>query len=511
VHTFLGTDRVTGRYLTLFYGISLGLALVLSFIAIYLHVNTMPGMFPAITTQAVLSQTKTPTRVSTQVQGNNTPTSLPAIPATPNAKTPSTLGVNAADLRGVQVNLWHPWTGADGEALDAILDEFNRTNQWGITVQTSAYEGFGRLDEAVEAALLANTQPDVIVDYGYQARHWDSVEAILDLSPYVSDPVWGMTLDEQADFYPSFWAEDLVKNYNSGQTRRLGIPLSRSAYVLFYNQSWAYELGYPKPPITTEDFRVRACAAAQFVREQGDKSNLGKGGWLITPQPGVLAGWIYAFGGGITNPEEPGYLFNTSETRQAFEYLKGLQNGGCAWLDSAVDPQNEFANRHALFVVGSLFDLPTQKEAFTEADSKDEWLVIPFPSSRQPVVDTYGPSLLITRSNPYRQLASWLIIKWLVYPPIQSEWVKALETYPTRQSTLDYLVEVASDNPQWFEAMELLPDAHGEPSLASWSVMRWALEDVMRQLFGPQFAADQIPALLEELDNVADEIYSQVY
>lgn len=511
VHTFFGTDRVTGRYLTLFYGITLGLAFVLAVIAITLYVNTTPEAVPATATQAVLLKTATPFQRSTQAQSRNTPTPLPAIPPTPNEKTPSSLGVTAADLQGVQVNLWHSRAGATGEELEGLLDEFNRTNSWGITVHSSAYEGFGRLDEAVESALLANTQPDVILDYGYQARHWDGVDALVDMTPYVNDPVWGMTSEEQADFYPSFWAEDIVKNNNSGQTRRLGIPYYRSAYVMFYNQSLAHELGYPKPPITAEDLRVRACAAAQSVRELGDKSNFGKGGWLITPQPGVLAGWIYAFGGGITNPQDQGYLFNTPETRQALEYLKDLQNSGCAWADSTVDPQSEFANRHTLFVVGSLFDIPAQQEAFTQAGSSDEWMVIPFPSNNQPIVDAYGPSLLITRSNPARQLAAWLVTKWLVYPPNQAKGVAAFETFPTRLSTLGYLTEAASENPQWAEALALLPAAHSEPSLSSWRVMRWALEDVMGQLFSSQFDSDQIPALLENLDSVADEIYNQVY
>jgi hypothetical protein len=42
-------------------------------------------------------------------------------------------------------------------------------------------------------------------------------------------------------------------------------------------------------------------------------------------------------------------------------------------------------------------------------------------------------------------------------------------------------------------------------------MMRWALEDVMNQLFDPQFGTDQIPLLLENLDKTADEIYSQVH
>jgi multiple sugar transport system substrate-binding protein len=510
VHIIFGSNQKLSRYLTLFYGITLWLAFVLAFFSVYLYGNETKNTLSSTTTQVALSQADTPTPGSTQVPAKYTATLIPAIPPTPNEKTPSALGVTATQLQGVQVNLWYPWVGSNGAEIQSIVEEFNHSNNWGITVQANPYEGFGRLDEAMESALLTNTQPDVIIDYGYQARHWDSVDAILDLTPYVNDPVWGMPSDEQSDFYPSFWGEDLVTNTSTGQTRRLGIPFYRSAYVLYYNQSFAHELGYPNPPITAEDFRVRACAAAQFNNNKGDKSNLGKGGWLVTSQPGELVGWIYAFGGGITNPGSAGYMFNTPETLQAFQYLKGLQESGCAWLGTSIESQTEFANRHALFVVGSLFDIPAQREAFAKAGSKDEWVVLPFPSSSQPVVDTYGPSILITRSNPTKQLASWLVTEWLVYPLFQSDWVQTLETYPTRLSSLSYINLSAASNPQWAQALELIPDARSEPSLASWSMMRWALEDVITQLFDPKFAADQIPALLEKLDSVAAEINSQI-
>jgi len=500
------------RYLTPFYGIALGLVFILLFSACDRKTAIKPGS--AIGTQAeVFASTASPAPGSTQTHSNNTPTSLPAIPPTPNERTPSPLGVAASELRGLQVKFWLPWTGATGTALQAILDEFNRTNQWGITVQMSAYEGFGRLDEAMESALTAesgDSLPDVLVDYGYQARHWDGSGVITDLSSYVNDPVWGLTSDEQADFIPGFWAEDQVTAGGTHHTRRLGIPFYRSAYVLYYNQTWARELGYLDPPTTPEDFRVQACAAAEYIDRQGDKSNLGKGGWMITTQPGALIGWIYAFGGEITNPDSAGYLFTTTETRRAFEYLKGLQESGCAWSETGAEVQNEFANRQALFVVGSLFDIPAQREAFVHAGNTDEWMVIPFPSSNHQVVDTYGPSLLVTQSTPAQQLAAWLVVEWLVYPPKQAEWVEELEAYPTRQSTLSYLSEVANANTQWAQALELLPDARSEPSLASWSVMRWTLEDATMELFDQQFKTIQIPSLLEKLESVATEIFSQV-
>ncbi len=505
---YSGPDQALKRYLTLFYGITLGLALLLAILAI--SFNGKAGSDPAASTQTVVAQAIAPTQGSTEVHSLSKPTAVPPIPPTPNEETPSPLGVSGTDLQGVQVTLWHPWSGSSKAALQNILDEFNLTNQWGIHARASSYNGFGALDEAVDTAIMSGTLPEVVVDYGYQAQRWNGDGVLADLTPYVDDPVWGLTSDEQADFYPEFWKEDLIKTGSSSETIRLGIPFYRSAYLLFYNQSWARELGFSNPPTTVEQFTAQACAAAGAVTAQGNKSDQGKGGWLITPQPGALAGWIYAFGGQITNPNAEGYLFNTPQTEQAFESIKGWVDKGCAWSDAMVDAQSEFANRQALFRVGSLFDIPAQQQALSQAGSSDHWAVIPFPSRNQAVVDTYGPSLLLTRSTPEQQLAAWLVVKWLLYPPNQAQWVSELGTYPTRQSTLNYLDENAAQNPMWAQALSLLPVTRSEPSLESWSEMRWALNDALGQLIDLKTTSDQIPTILENLNLVAADIYDQV-
>jgi len=160
---------IKNRSLYLVYGITLGLAVILALLAIVFQNQALP---PAVSAQAgVLTQTVVPTRNITPVESTSTSTPLPAVPPTPNEQTPSALGVTSSELRGLTVTIWHPWTGTEGLALQALLDEFNRTNRWGITVNSSAFDGFGRLDEAVEAGLASGEYPDIVVDYGYQARH----------------------------------------------------------------------------------------------------------------------------------------------------------------------------------------------------------------------------------------------------------------------------------------------------------------------------------------------------
>lgn len=497
------------RYLTPFYRFALGL-LFLIILAACKQQSEMTAETQSAVSHTAAAQTVSPTPTSDQANSRKKPTPLPAIPPTPNQLTPTNLGVSSADLNGVVVEVWQPWAGDTGGVLKEMLDAYSRTNQWGISVQVQSFLDFGSLDEAMETAISTRALPDVVVDYGYQAQLWDASDRLIDLAPYVSDPVWGLTSGEQADFLQSFWSEDVMDDPTTSGSKRLGIPFYRSAFALFYNKSWARELGFAYPPHTPQDFKQQACAAAQATSAQAGNSDEVTGGWLITPQPATLVGWIYAMGGNLTKTNSNGYEFNTAESQETFEYIKDLQNSGCAWYDTTPNTMSEFAERQAIFVVGSLYDIPAQQEAFTEAGNKDEWVIIPFPSDINPVVVTYGPSLMITRSTPAQQLADWLVVKWLVYPPNLTQWVKATGTYPTRNSILGYLSENGVAGTQWHQALELLPDGRGEPWLASWGIMRWALGDALDELLSPTLSADQIPALLENLDSLAAEVVNQV-
>jgi multiple sugar transport system substrate-binding protein len=125
-------------------------------------------------------------------------------------------------------------------------------------------------------------------------------------------------------------------------------------------------------------------------------------------------------------------------------------------------------------------------------------------------VDAYGPALVITRSTPERQTAAWLLLKWLVSPPNQARWAIASGYAPVRPSALELMQDALKSNPQWAAALALLPYAHREPSYASWSVVRRMLGDALKQLLTPDFPAEQIPDLMQTMEQLAEEIHLQV-
>jgi multiple sugar transport system substrate-binding protein len=469
-----------------------------------------PQGMPSSVTPLPRDTASTPVRTTRPSTAIATTTATRTPPPSPTAPV-STLDVQSDELGGLTITLWHPWDGAQAARLQAILAEFNRTNRWGITVQATAYPGLDQLEQAMHAAQNGGALPDMLVGYNYQALHWDqNGDVLVDLNAYIGDPTWGLSAEEQADFYPAFWSAD-ISSQPGEPPKRLGIPMHRSAVALYYNLTFAQSLGFGGLPETTYDFRVRACAAAEANANDGQAGNDGTGGWLVTPQPSMLVGWIYAFGGEIARPDGRGYQFNTQQTGQALDYLKGLQDSGCAWQSPGVDPATEFAARRALFYAGSLGELPAVQAAFAASGNRDAWTLLPFPGvDGAAQLVTYGAALMVTRSEPRRELAAWLVAEWLVDPPNQARWVAENNLLPTRAATLDLLNENIAENPQWAALLEMLPQARSEPAYASWSVMRWALNDAMAELFDSAFTAGQIPDLLEALNQTALEIFTQV-
>ena len=174
----------------------------------------------------------------------------------------SALGATAGDLQGVTVEFWHVWSRRVGEALEALVKEFNETNEWGITVQPINQGGYGDMFNKMNAAINTGELPDLVVGYQNQMLVWDGDgDIIVDLNPYVNDPEVGLSKEEQDDFYPVFWEQDLING------KRYGMPVQRSAQYMFYNVTWAKELGFDKPPATPEEFYEQACL--QYPRGQG--------------------------------------------------------------------------------------------------------------------------------------------------------------------------------------------------------------------------------------------------
>lgn len=424
--------------------------------------------------------------------------------------TPAALvSVDTVRLPGTKIRFWHPWTGATADTLQALVDEFNRSNEYQISVEVTAQvSGWDDLENRLTGALETGEPPDLAAGFMHQALRWDAQKKIVDLGPYHLDSNWGLGAEAQADYYPAVWAAGTTP---AGQ--RLLAPLLPSASVFIYNSTWAQELGYRIPPTSIQQFADQTCAAADLYRSDEAAENDGTGGMVAVPDYAAALNWIFAFGGQIAvSPEtesDSAYAFDQSETIDAFTFLRELYDDGCMWASDQIYTEEAFASRAALFTSADLLDLPYVLQAVQRAGRGDNWAVIPYPSNGDASkISLSSAGLLVFKSTPERQLAAWLLAKWLIQPSNHARLVQAAGGFPLRRSELAQLNDYRIANPQWSMALDLLPNAEPEPAYGSWGETRWAVNDAFTQLFRSYFEAKNIPTMLEYLDAMAAELHT---
>ena len=431
-----------------------------------------------------------------------TPTHIPTLPPTatptPSATPHPAIQVDPALLRGLEIRVWQAFAGPADELFTSQVAQFNASNQWGIVISPTGYGDYTGLFEAVNASLDAGQPPDLAAALPEQTLAWDARRLVVDLNPYLDDLQWGLPAADRADFPAVFWQQDAVTG------RQLGVPAQRSARFLYYNQTWARELGFNTPPATADEFRQQACAANASFRRDADPNNDGYGGWIVDTTWQTSYSWLLAFGGGV---EQAGvYHFRSDPNLAALQFLKSLFDSHCAWLSIEPTPFDSFARRSGLFISADLAGLPVEMEAMARLGNPDEWTVIPFPGSPGRLVVTYGPSYSLISSTPEKQLAAWLFVRWLLQPESQSQWVERTGLFPLRNSVLDMIGPYRQASPQWEAARGVLPLAQGVPQLASWRKARYILQDGLTVLFRTNLPVDQLASALEEMDAMAQEL-----
>jgi len=453
-----------------------------------------------------IKHTSTATSPIEPLLSSSTPTSTRKPEATSTPKPTSSLGITQDDLAGIKVVFWHTWMGDAGKVVDEITEAFNSQNKWGIQVEASYQGNIDEIDEKLHAAIDNGQPPDIVVGYHYQTPDWDSAWGLIDLNEYVSDPVWGLSTDEKDDFYPAFWNQD------QNGDKRMGVPAQRSGQLLYYNATWAKELGFSSPPSTPEEFIEQACAAARANQKDEDPDNDRTGGLIISTHYAAMLNWMNAFGADITSSNEKTsggdtYDFDNHQVEESLTFLRKLYDQGCAWLSMEQYPQTDFAARRGLFAIDSVIAIPYQQAAFLQSGNTDWWTVIPYPTTQnESNLSVYGPSFEILTSTPEEQLASWLFIKWLLMPQNQAELVEKTSAFPLRRSVIDILNRKEVLHPQWFTAASALDSAKAEPNLSSWRLVRWAVSDASTQLYRFYFTIDQIPNLVEFLNETANDL-----
>jgi multiple sugar transport system substrate-binding protein len=437
-------------------------------------------------TNQVNNATTTENVETTQAQ--STLTLETSIPANNNIQ------ISAEALRGVQIHVWTPWYNTEQSLFESLVKQFNNENQWGIQVNVQSQINYSNLYENVTNAIAKPDQPDLVISLPEHAQEWYANDAVTNLNRYVQDVNYGFDTSDFADIF--------LKQDFSG-TERIGMPAQRTAQILLWNETWAKELGFNTAPTSVENFRKQTCGAHASKLNDEIAENDAQGGWLVNTEAMTAYAWLLAFDGSVL--EENSYRFMKPENIDAFRFLRELSETNCAWQNTS-DPILSFANREALFITTSLEELPTVARVFANVSNQDVWKVLPFPNQQNGVLAIYGSSYVIMQSTDEKQLASWLLMRWLLDSKQDARFVEATHLFPLRTSTLNLLGDYVKTHPQWQQTVDLIPQGVLQPQLGSWRTIKIMFGDGFAHMYRVNIPSGQVPAILAQMENTASEL-----
>ncbi len=416
-------------------------------------------------------------------------------------------GPPPVDVSGTSIQFWHVYGEGDprNEAVIAFVDDFNATNEYGITVEALDQGQHSDLEDKINAGIQSGDLPHVTQAYTSGLKNWDSVDLVVDLNQFVNDKTYGLTEEQIADIYPGVFELAV-----SSDGARLGWPLSQSANAMVYNITWAKELGFDSAPTTPEELKAQLCAAAEANKTDDNPDNDGGTGMVWFPSASNFLSFLHAYGGTELNADGTAYQFNTPEAKAAALYVNDLRDSGCTFETESY-PNPEQGQRLALVTLSSTSGLKYYGYAFADAENDDEWsfLAFPGPDGGQGV-DAFTQTIGIFKSTTEQELASWLFIKYLTSPENQAKWVKASDYLPTQFSVEPMLVDYIANVPQFQSTLALAALGQGEPeAYPAWYSVRRAVDDAAAMMYAAETEAE-IDTILAELDVTAAELIAEL-
>jgi len=403
--------------------------------------------------------------------------------------------ISKVDPTGQEIVFWHVSTKKHYDILTALINEFNETNKWGITVKEEYAGYYGDIFKKIQAAIAAGEPPDLAVAYQNQTAVYAKAGAVVPLDDYVSSEKYGLSGVDLLDIFPSFLEADRLPEFDG---KLMSFPPARSSELMYYNIDWLKKLGYDGPPETWDEFKEMCLKATDPAA--------GTAGYAINPSASTFAGWVWSRGGEIISEDGKTALFNNEQAVEALTFLQELIDAGAAYqIAERYGDQTDFANQKVLFTFGSTAGLPYYKAAIEKSDAPFEWSVAPFPhSTPDPVVDVYGPSWTVFKTTPEKQLAAWLFIRWFTQPENTAKWAMVANYFPVRQSSIDLpeMKEYLEANPVYAKAFGFLKYGKVEPGVSGWSEVRGIISDAIVAVINGADPKATLDAAVEEANAV---------
>lgn len=408
--------------------------------------------------------------------------------------------LSSVDPSGQTVIYWHQFTEAQGETMTQLVETFNETNEWGITVEMVHQGGYNDIRDQMSAAIISGELPNLVAGYQNDAASYYLDGAAVDLAQYINDPTWGLSEEEMAGFNAALLAANTF-TADPFEGEILAFPHQASAQVLVVNMTMLNELGFDAPPQTYEEFVEISCAAAELTGPNGEDIF----GFPVSDDASMFESFVASMGGNIFH--DNAYDFTSEAAINTFQLYKDLYDQGCAYV-----PDRPFGNTGD-FALGLNPMATTSTAGFTFIMSdfetsgvEAEWVVTTLPWTETRALQVFVPSIVMVPSTPEQQLASWLFLKYLVSPEAAATWSSNTGYFNPVQASNELMTAETFSNqamfPYFDAANQLINDSsinlYVAPNVVSYGQVRGLISEAIANVTTGGMSVEEAAQSLQE-------------
>ena len=376
-------------------------------------------------------------------------------PATVTEKETNVSATADADLSGTTITFWHSMSGVNGEALTALVDQFNEENTYGITVDA---EFEGEYDDAInklKSSMVGGSGPDLIQVYEIGTR-------------FMIDSGWVIPMQElmDANGYDNSNIVPNIAAYYTIDDQLYSMPFNTSTPILYYNKDMFDKAGITEVPDSLEGIGE----IGQDLLDKGgagEVMSLGIYGWFFEQFIGKQ-GLEYANNGNGRKEAATAVAFDeNSAAKNILTAWKDLNDKGFAPVVGKGGDAGlaDFSAGKSAITLGSTASL---KQILQDVNGKFEVGTAYFPkikSSDEGGVSIGGASLWALNNNDPKKLrATWEFVKFLISSESQAYWNAQTGYFPVTVKSQEE--QVFKDNvakyPQFQTAIDQLHDSSAD-------------------------------------------------
>lgn len=413
-----------------------------------------------------------------------------------------------ADEEKTEVVFWHSYGGELGEAVQAIVDEYNETNE-NNTFVNAVYQGYEGTDKLILAYQTNDVENACDINIGLTSTIPSMLE--LDWTVKASDMMEkyadGLQKD---DFY-----EALVRSV-SYQDEMIALPLSNSTLEMYYNVDALKEAGYTEPPKTLDEL----AEYTEKLTQKDDAGNVTRFGFECQVKRYQLVNYIASqsegafFGdmeggraGAMTRLTcgEDGTLKNFLEKWEKLVQLEGYQpvEGNVA---------EEFSAGVAAIALMSSSKCGTVENIVGDSF---EWMTAPIPMVNEG--DTSGAAVggsclvLMNRNDEARLEAAWDFMQYLSLPETQARISIASGYVPTTVAAeeSEEMQSFYKEHPQYKTALEVIKTSSPmaqEPMDLCYNEINSAITDIMTSFCAKELTVEEAEeSIINDCNQLLDD------